>query len=373
MKNQCKEWLDEKLSEIKARENYTAEKTNETIAKQYGYSLSDIVKLNYNENLFLSKEKLVNLLKEVAQESDLRIYPQEEENRLRQKISEYIETPQDTIVIGNGSDELIDRCIRFFMQKGERAISMVPTFPIFRMCAKYRDAEYIGVPLKGDFSIDVGSVMESFTCNSRLLYLVSPNNPTANQFNQKDIETLIEEFPGIVLVDEAYGEYAGYSIVPLTKEHENLIVLRTFSKAFGLASLRLGYAIANTHLAQALRKLPDPYPVSAISLSMGRKLLENLGTVKESVQKLKREREELIKRLNQIKGIHAFNSDANFVLFTANKPSDEIYLSLLKKAIVIKNIGKILDKENCLRTTVGLPQMNTRMLETLKETLGEKT
>lgn len=195
MKTQCKEWLDEKLAEIQARENYTAEKTNETIAKQYGYSPKDIMKLNYNENLFLPKEKLVTLLKEVAQETDLRIYPQEEENRLRQKISKYVETPQDTVAIGNGSDELIDRCLRFFIEKGERAISMVPTFPIFRMCAKYQDTEYIGVPLRKDFSIDVKATLESFTCNARLLYLVSPNNPTANQFDQKDVETLIEEFP----------------------------------------------------------------------------------------------------------------------------------------------------------------------------------
>ncbi len=132
----------------------------------------------------------------------------------------------------------------------------------------------------------------------------------------KDVETLIEEFPGIVLVDEAYGEYADYSIVPLINKYENLIVLRTFSKAFGLASLRLGYAIANTRSPKLSGKLPDPYPVSAISLSMGRKLLENLSIVEESVKELKREREKLIKKLNQIKGIHAFNSDANFVLFT---------------------------------------------------------
>ncbi len=136
MKTQCKEWLDEKLAEIKARENYTAEKTNETIAKQYGYSPKDIVKLNYNENLFLPKEKLVTLLKEVAQETDLRIYPQEEENRLRQKISKYVETPQDTIAIGNGSDELIDRSLRFFLQKGEQSHFNGSNFSYFQNVRK---------------------------------------------------------------------------------------------------------------------------------------------------------------------------------------------------------------------------------------------
>lgn len=367
MKKQCSEWINKKIDEIMGREKYTAEKTNESIAEKYGYKPSDIIKLNYNENVYLPRNVLTRLLKQVAQETDTRIYPQEEENKLREKLSKYVETLKDNIVIGNGSDELINRTIRFFMQRGERAISIAPTFPIFRMCVKHQGGEYLGIPLQNDFRLNLEAMLKSFDCNTRILYLVSPNNPTANQFSQNDIETLIENFPGIVLVDEAYVEFGKYSVIPLISKYENLIVLRTFSKAFGLANLRLGYAVTNQLLAQTLGKLPDPYPVSAISMSMGIKMLENLNIVKASVRKLMKERERLTQNLNQINGIHAFKSDANFVLFTTEKSSDEVYEKLLRRAIIIKNVGKILGWNNCLRTTVGLPEMNTKMLTIIKE------
>jgi len=159
------------------------------------------------------------------------------------------------------------------------------------------------------------------------------------------------------MVDEAYGEYADSSAVPLIKKYENLVVLKTFSKAFSLAGLRLGYAVANPTLAKALDKTPAPYPVNVISLSMGKKMLENIGLMRESVTALKLERGKLINRLNEIKGIEAFDSKANFVLFNTAKPYGEVYEAALKQGLVIKKLGKLLKYENCLRTTVGLPEM----------------
>ena len=370
MKTRNREWLERKLLEIRARESYIADRTNESIARQYGLAATDIVKLNYNENLYISKEKLVALLKEVAEQSDLRIYPQEEESKLREEIAKYLRIEKDCIVIGNGSDELIDRNSRFFLQKGDKAVSITPTFPVFGHCVKYQDAEIVGIPLQDDFTINIEQTLKSFTQNTKLLYLCSPNNPTSNQFSQDDIETLIEEFPGVVLIDEAYGEYADYSAVPLIGKYKNLIVLRTFSKAFGLASLRVGYAVTNADLATALEKKPTPYPVSAVSLSMGRKILQNLPLVQESIKALKTEREKLIKRLNEIGGTRAFDSQANFVLFNVTKPYVEVYQSLLELGIIIKKSGRILHLDNCLRTTVGLPQMNDKLLEALERIIG---
>jgi histidinol-phosphate aminotransferase len=369
LKTKNKEWLQKKITEINSLESYVPEKTNETLAKQYGFNADEIVKLNYNENLYLPKQKLVTLLKEVAEKSDLRIYPQEEESNLREAIGKYLKTQKDCIVIGNGSDELIDRATRFFLQKGDSALSVAPTFPIFKHCVKYQTAEYFGIPLQDNFAIDTKQMLDNFTSETKLLYLCSPNNPTANQFQLNEIEPLIEEFPGIVIVDEAYAEYAEYSAVPLIDKYENLIVLRTFSKAFGLASLRLGYAVCNPTLAQAFSKKPTPYPVSATSLSMGRKLLENIELVKESVKALKAERTKLIERLNKVNGRRAFKSDTNFVLFNVPKPYDQVYESLLKLGIVAKKSGRILQFENCLRTTVGLPEMNIKLLEALREIL----
>jgi histidinol-phosphate aminotransferase len=372
MKAECKRWLERKIARIQGLETYGAEKTNESIAKQFGLSPSAILKLNYNENLFLPKKKLVELLKEVADECDLRIYPQEEETKLKAKIGEYLKVPEECATIGNSSDEVLDRVIRIFLEKGDRAVTFTPTFSIVKFCVNYGGADFVGVPLKDDFTIDIAGMLTAFTSETKMLYLCSPNNPTANQLRPREVESLIEAFPGIVLVDEAYAEYADYSVVPLIDKYENLIVLRTFSKAFGLAGLRLGYAVANPNLALTIDRIPTPYAVNVVSLSMGRKLLENYGMVRESVEALKAERRDLIENLNEIKGVEAFNSKANFVLFNVDKPYEEVYLNVLKQGIVIKKLGKLLRYQYCLRSTVGLPEMNEKLLKALKEYLGDK-
>jgi len=371
MNAKCKEWLEKKLETLQALETYNIERTNENIARQLGISPAEIVKLNYNENLFMPREKLVEFMKKVAEECDVRIYPQEEENKLREKLGDYLKTEKECIVIGNASDELIDRFARLFLERGDSAVSVTPTFPVLKYCAKRQGAEYFAVPLLKNFDLDVKQLLDTFSPRTRLLYLCSPNSPTANQFKKEEIETLIESFPGMVLLDEAYAEYADYSLVPLISKYENLIILRTFSKAFGLAGLRLGYAVANAGLAKILtEKMPLPFPVSIVTLSMGRKLLENIEVVEKAVKELKNERGTLIKSLNEIDGIEAFDSKTNFVLFNTVKPNDDVYQSLLVRGLLIKKLGKIQHLKNCLRTTVGLPQMTAKLLEALREIFG---
>jgi histidinol-phosphate aminotransferase len=371
MNTECKKWLEAKLAKIEALESYAPEKTIENVAKQYGLSPAEIVKLNFNENLYLPREKIVALLKEVADECDLRLYPQEEEEKLRQAIGEYLMLPQACVAIGNSSDEVMDRITRLFLERGDRALTFAPTFSVFRYCVKYQGAEYDAVPLREEFKLDVEAMRAAFTPETKLLYLCSPNNPTGNQFEMDAVEALIEEFPGIVLVDEAYGDYADYSVTPLIYKYENLVVLRTFSKAFGLAGLRLGYAVANPLLANAVNKIPAPYAINVVSLTMGRKLLENAGVVKEAVAALKAERGKLISGLNAIEGVEAFDSRANFVLFNAVKPFEEVYVNMLKRGLIIKKLGKLLMYENCLRTTVGLPDMNAKLITAMREYLGD--
>ncbi len=370
MKAECKKWLEKKLETLQELESYSLERTNESIAKQLGIAATKIVKLNYNENFFMPREKLAAFMREVAQECDLRIYPQEEENKLKEKICSYLNLPKCDAVVGNGSDELLDRIARLFLEEGDVTVSVKPTFPVFRLCIKRQGAEYVEVPLQKDFALDVNRLLEAFTPKARLLYLCSPNNPTGNQFKKDDIEALIEEFPGIVIVDEAYGEYADYSMTSLVDKYKNLIVLRTFSKAFGLAALRLGYAVTNAVLAKTLaEKAPLPFSVSVFTLSMGLKLLENLATVKKAVEALKAERTALIKKLNGISGVEAFDSKTNFVLFNVDKPYVDVYQNLLKRCILVKKFGKILHLDNCLRITVGLPEMNAKLLTALKDIL----
>jgi histidinol-phosphate aminotransferase len=368
MNQTAKKWLNTQLGKIQEIEGYRIGATCETIAKQVGIPVPEIVKLNFNENLFMPREKQTILIRELAEEIDLRLYPQDEEVKLREKISGYIKVPKNCIVIGNASDELIDRIIRLFFEKSDVAVSFTPTFAIPRFSAKRQGGEYVSVPLLGDFQLNVEGLLDTFSEKTRLLYLCSPNNPTANQFKPEDVETLAEEFPGIVVLDEAYCEFAEYSFVPRIREFENMIILRTLSKAFGLAALRLGYAVANEELAKALtEKAPLPFPVSVFTMNMGRKMLENVDLMEKSVGQLKMERGRLLKKLNEINGVEAFDSQANFLLTSTEKPCNQVNESLTKRGILIKKLGKILQYDNCFRVTVGLPEMNAKLIEALRQ------
>ncbi len=372
MNQACKRWLDAKMERIQAQESYSPEQTNDAIAKKYGLKASAIVKLNYNENLFLPRDRQIALLKQVAEECDLRIYPQDQEVRLKEGIGEYLNVLPESLAIGNSSDEVMERIIRIFLDKGDKAVTFVPTFSVFKCCVDFKDANFQGVSLRNDFSVDIAAMEATFTPDARLLYLCSPNNPTASQLKQREIEALTEEFPGIVMVDEAYAEYADYSVVPLIDKYPNLVVLRTFSKAFGLAGLRLGYAVANPKLAASIDKAPAPYVVNVVSLMMGRKLLDNVGYVKESVEALKSERRNLITSLGKLIGVDVFDSKTNFVTFNVDRPADDVYIKCLKEGLIIKKLGKLVNYPNCLRTTIGKPDMNKKLLTVLKKEFGEK-
>ena len=361
-----------KIRKLQEMENYKLGDSVEKIADRLGILPNEVIKLNFNENLFLPKKALVKFIKQVAEVCDFRIYPQEEQNKLKESLSTYLKIPFETIVVGNASDELIDRISRMFLEKEEIALSVDPTFPIFKYCAMRQGASYKTISLLKNFKLDVETLRKSFSSKTSVLYLCSPNNPTGNQFCQKDILSLIQDFPGIVVLDEAYGEYADYSMVSQVSDFDNLIILRTFSKAFGLAALRLGYAVTNKKLAKILsEKAPLPFPVSSFTMNMGRKLLENFDLVAKSVVELKKERDNLIDKLNKITGISAYASQANFVFFNVDKPYELVYKTLLSKGLLIKKLGKILQLDNCLRTTVGLPWMNKRLLENLEKIMSD--
>jgi histidinol-phosphate aminotransferase len=367
-----RKWLKDKLVKLQAIDCYSAGATPETVAKQIGVSTADIVKLNFNESLFVDRAKQAELVKELADEFDLRLYPEDEVSKFLAKLSRYIGAPENCLVVGNGSDELIDRIVRFFVEKGEVMLSFAPTFSIPKLCVKRQEGEYVTVSLLSNLQLDVKGLLSKFSNKTRLLYLCSPNNPTSTQFRMEDIEALAKAFPGIVILDEAYGEFADYSFVPRIKEFQNMIILRTFSKAFGLAALRLGYAVANPELAKVLaEKSPLPYPVSGFTLRMGSKMLDNVNLMRKSVRELIRERVKLIKSLNKIGGVQAFDSQADFLLVNTQKPADEVNEKLLKRGIMLKKWGKILQYDNCFRVTVGLPEMNAKLIEALKQIQGE--
>jgi len=359
------------LSEAQRLSTYDVGMTIEKLACRLGKKPSEILKLNSNENFFVPLVFLRSILKEVAEEVDPRIYPRDEIRELKEAFGEYVDVHPDQIVIGTGSDQLIDIICRMLLRRGDEAIAISPTFSIYRRCTEIQGAIYRPISLREDFSLDLENMLNSVNPRTKLMFLCSPNNPTANQFNLEDVRFLTEKFDGLVAVDEAYVDFSGISVISLIEEFENLVVFRTFSKVFGLAGMRIGCAIASPEFAKVMdERFQMPYSVSLVAVKTVLKVLDQPEVIQEAVRKVKCERERLIKRLNDIGGVRAFDSETNFVLFQVDESSDVIYNKLLEKGVIIRNIGRVLNYENCLRVTVAPPSIADRFLKSLQEVLG---
>jgi histidinol-phosphate aminotransferase len=235
--------------------------------------------------------------------------------------------------------------------------------------AQQRGLEYNEALLELDFSINIRKTLE-IAVGSSLLVVCNPNNPTGNQFPKEDLLRLVEGFSGLVLVDEAYQEYSAFSLINEVKSFENLVVLRTFSKAYGLAGLRLGYCVANSEFATILReRYMMPFPVSNVVLKAGIKVIRKQELIQKTIDKTRAERNWLRNQLNNFDGIEAYPSETNFILFKTRKPSDEVYTFLQSGGIYVRKIDNLLDQKNYLRVTVAPRPQLLRFLSVLEEAI----
>ena len=352
-----------------AKETYAPGDSLSEISVRYGIPPSEIVKLNANENLFLSKSFQQGLVKEASCRVDPRLYPSED-GRLESELGSYMDVDPESIILGNGSDQLIELLVYTLLKEGDEVVAINPTFSMYRRAAEIRRVDYSSVDLNLDFSLDADRLLDAVTPKTRMMVICNPNNPTGNQFNKEKIIHIMETFDGILVLDEAYVEYANYSMARKAKCFSNVLILRTFSKAFGLAGIRLGFAVANTELATAIKRhCQMPYAVSEISQEIGLHALRNRSTVMDSVLKTVETREWLYRKLNTMEGVKAFESDTNFLLFNTPRPSEEVYHDLLRQGVIIRRFGEVLGHENCLRVTVAPRRELTRFLKALKEAL----
>ena len=370
-----KRLIREAIAEAQKLSKYSIGETIEGLAIKLGVKPSEILKLNSNENFFIPLDFLRNILRQVVDETDPRLYPRDEFRELKEALSQRLNILPEEIVIGSGSDQLIDLVSKMFLSRGDEALSINPTFVIYERCVRIQKAEYKSVPLNDDFSLDVDALISSVNPKTKIIFLCSPNNPTGNRFSREDILRIAENFDGLVVVDEAYADFTSETLIDLAREFENLIVFRTFSKFFGLAGLRLGYAITNRDLAKTINeRFQMPFSASIIALKMATKLLEeeNFKFIEEKALELKVERSRLIKALNNIEGVKAFPSETNFILFHVEDiSSPSVYEGLLKRGVIIREIGKVLKFKNCLRVTVAPAEMMKRFLKSLEEVLDE--
>ncbi len=294
-------------------------------------------------------------------------YPDPYQKELKAAIASFKGISEENIFLGNGSDEIIDLCFRVFCNPGkDKVMTFTPTYGMYEVSASVNNITVIKVPLNSEFQINLPAVKPLLSDNDlKLIFICSPNNPTGNAMNYFDVEDLIKCFNGIVVIDEAYIDFCEKpSFIKLVDKYPNLILLQTFSKAFGLAAVRVGMAFMNKAVIQYFNKLKPPYNISTINQNAALKKLKNTGEVKKQIIRIKKERTHLLKALQKMKIIEIiYPTDANFVLVKV-KDSTSIYNSLVNNNIIIRNRHSVI--ENCLRITIGKKSENENLIRTLK-------
>ncbi len=354
-----KNWFDEKI-----------EKFNSIGGYQKPELVEDSIKLDSNENYVIPKQFQSDIISAAKKNSDVREYPLGGVERLIDTISKFVKMPSSMIGVGNGSDQILDLILSNFASKQTKVLTSNPTFGFFEERCKLYNIPLIAIPFLDDMKLDIKEFTKQ-SKNADILYLDSPNNPTGFQFTKSELQKLIKSFTGLVIIDEAYGEFSEYSLSSMVKTQNNLIVVQTLSKSFGLAGLRLGYFIASKKFTETfMNVLQYPYPVSTITIESGIHALEKSKLMKDTVDSIKIERKRIIETLQTFDAFEVFDSKANFVLFDAHGAYKRIYSALAEQGISIRKLGKIGNHDGCLRVTIGTKEMNSKFLLAIRDLLG---
>ena len=294
-------------------------------------------------------------------------YPDPHQHKLKEAISAIKAVEADKIFLGNGSDECIDLLYRCFCNPGkDNVIICPPTYGMYEVSANINDVEIRKATLLDDFQLDLVHLENLVDEHTKLIWLCSPNNPTGNSMNREDIETILNNFNGLVIIDEAYINFSRHqSFIQELADYPNLVVMQTFSKAWGMAGLRLGMAFASKEIIEILNRVKPPYNINQATQEIALKALEEVGQVNDMIKELVQMRVALKAVFEKIPFVEkVYPSDANFLLVRM-KQARKVYEFLLEKGIVVRDRSKIILCDNCLRITIGTEQENTELVEAL--------
>jgi histidinol-phosphate aminotransferase len=296
-------------------------------------------------------------------------YPDPLQWEVKKKIAAIKHVPVENMLLGNGSDECIDLLIRAFCDpKKDNILICPPTYGMYEVYAHINDVGVKEVPLLPDYQLNLEGIENAIDNDTKIIFLCSPNNPTGNSLEREDIEIVLNNFEGIVVVDEAYINYSRHrSFVSELKEYPNLVVMQTFSKAWGLAALRLGMNFASREIIDILNKIKPPYNINQATQELALKALDNLEDVNTMIKETVREREVLVKELVQLPYVRkVYPSDANFVLAKMEQATS-VYNYLKEKGIIVRNRSNVVLCEDCLRITVGTPEQDQQLIQVMKQ------
>lgn len=314
-----------------------------------------------------NNEKVVLLdANENPVETEVNRYPDPYQNQLKKVISKVKNVPIEQLVLGNGSDELIDLILTAFVEPGDDEVVLLPpTYGMYKVRAQILGAKIIEIPLTTEFQLPVDEILKQISKTPKLLFICSPNNPTGNAIKAKDIVLMLEKFPGIVVVDEAYIDFSAQdSLIENLGKFENLIVLQTFSKAYGMAGIRLGMAFASSKIVKVLNKIKSPYNISTLTQNYALKALNN--NFKLNTASLNRLKQKLIPELLALSMVQKiYPSETNFLLIEVDVASKR-YHQLRSLGIIVRDRSNLSGCSNCLRISVGSEEENKKLIKALK-------
>ena len=351
------------LPHIRGLDVYQGVEPVEVMAERAGIPQDKIIRLNGNENPYGPSPAVAAAL---ADFPNFNHYPDPEQRQLRQALSGYIGIDPDRIIAGNGSDELIDMLFRMFIGPGDNIINLTPTFGMYSLGAEICGGEAVSVPRDADFEIDLEGVKLAITPRTKAIVVCSPNNPTGNMPSEAEVRSLLDT--GIlVIVDEAYYEFCGQTLLPLLDEYPNLVVLRTFSKWAGLAGLRIGLGAMHPDLARTMMSVKPPYNVNLAAEVALIASLDDMPALLERVNAIVSERERMHGLLSAIPTVKPYPSKANFILCQLPEGTGvDVFEGLCNRGIFLRHWNNPRLKD-CVRTSVGLPEENDAVAAALAE------
>ena len=340
-------------------EEYVPVKPLDVLAREIGLPIEQLVKLDANENLYGPHEAVL----EAIRNASFHIYPDPGQAALRESIAGYVGVEAENIVAGTGADDLLDILIRLTMP---RAIAIpTPTFGMYRFLAKVSRANPIEVPRRPNFDLDVVAIGHAVQQGAGIVFLTSPNNPTGNPVNRAELEAICA-LDTLVVVDEAYIEFGGETVVPMIADHPNLVVLRTFSKWAGLAGLRVGYSVSHPDLAAHMMSLKQPYNVNVAADAGARAAIAHFAEIKETIASIVAERDRMAGLCAELGWLAPLPSQANFVLFAVDgRNAADVASSLRAKGVLVRYYDRP-DLANFIRISAGRPEDTDRLLAALR-------
>ncbi|AET66424.1 histidinol-phosphate aminotransferase [Desulfosporosinus orientis DSM 765] len=327
--------------------------------------LPECIKLDANENPFPWPAEMREAL--LSEQLAFNRYPDGTGQELKTHIAKYTATPPESILIGNGSDELIQMLLLTFGGAGKSLLIHPPTFGMYQIYARLTETEVVSVPLLNGLDLDTEGMLQSAKApEAQIVIICNPNNPTGSLFPRADILRIVGESGKIVVVDEAYAEFSGESLISEIENYPNLVIMRTFSKAFGMAGLRLGYLVGQLETIDLINRVRPPFNVNSFSQRAGILALRYLPEYQEQIQQIKAETQKLQAALQEVPDLIVYPTKANFILFKPQN-ADQWASELLKRGFLVRNMGDLPQLGKCLRISVGLPEENDRLIQAVAE------